>query len=110
MNRNMNEQATTGHAAPGEVGENTTTTPEAYRELYRKADTWGDLDRANDTLDLFQVRDLLNALALVQSYTGLDARQEFLKGSLQAIHDRNVDRTMKALERVREQAAQGVDQ
>jgi len=49
-----------------------------FRDLYRKAKTWADLDEVWGNLVPRELQELQSALQVTKDYTGLDMRQEFL--------------------------------
>ena len=51
---------------------------DSFLQAYRKAKTWADLDKVYQALSIDSQKDLINALEMVKSYTGLDMRQDFL--------------------------------
>ena len=55
-----------------------------FKEAYNKAKTWADLDRVLDNTSESDLRKMRDAMKLVDCTTGLDMRQEFLLGCLNA--------------------------
>ena len=55
-----------------------------FKEMYDKSKVWADMDRAVEELQPNEIKALASALKLVKKMTGLDMRQDFLLGVLNA--------------------------
>ncbi len=54
----------------------------SFKAAYKHAKTGGDLDKILYKMDLSEKKKLRDALEVVDEYTGLDMRQEYLKTDL----------------------------
>ncbi|MCK9599730.1 MAG: hypothetical protein PHI12_07935 [Dehalococcoidales bacterium] len=55
-----------------------------FQKEYYAGKTWGDASKLVDKMSDENVRELKDAMIVVQKYTGLDMRQEFFLGMLRA--------------------------
>jgi len=59
-----------------------------FKKEYDKLKVWGDLDDLLEKVSKEDMKKLYEALLIVDAYTGLDMRQEFLVGVLKPLTTR----------------------
>ena len=62
-----------------------------FKEIYTAAKTFGDLDRAIDTLSDNAMHEMIGSMMVVESTTGLDMKQEATLKALKATVGRDED-------------------